>query len=106
MGRWQGARLQERPQVYVQWLRPTAGHDGQRPRYVVDTTLSLPYDRRQSWIYQVRLVCVGESWAASLTGTRSGFITNTELVYELGRPGEAVFMADRDAPPITRRPCS
>jgi hypothetical protein len=89
----------ERPYVYVQWLEPTsrAGVDSSAQTYRVLSTISLPFDHNDAQAVQtMKIWRRNERWVASLEGMKHGFMngaSRSELVFELGPPGQATLIA-------------
>ena len=90
---------QDRSFVYVQWVEPRAAGaaEGAAPPYRIRAIVSLPYDRNKVWTIQdVRLWRREGRWMAGLEGYKHAFMNDmarTELVFELGPPGQATMVA-------------
>lgn len=90
---------QDRPYVYVQWVEPRPRNvtDDTASRYEVRTSISLPIDRdRIRGLYGLELWRREAHWMASMRGYKHAFMNDfakTELVFQLGAPGEATLVA-------------
>ena len=88
-------RPQPRPHVYVQWVDTTGAAAGGPHR--IRATVLLPFDRNKVHVlHDSRLWRRGAHWQLSLLGYQKSFLDDyarAELVFALGREGEAALVA-------------